>query len=209
MRIIAIVFLAALTSCIHEMDDKNYVISNPNNFISFEVIQTNSDHNFTSKVKKFDYISKSSFSETLNSKSEDSVLIWKHKKFKLELENGDTLSFEIGFQQEESANLVKLEKVTPAFHSDNWDYKTFEDEKERFYKGFNIATISLTYNYLAFSNVDSNFKIINVVKVKENKVEKTYIEATFSGKAFGYYDPTGEYMPVLEIKNGVFKGIIE
>jgi len=203
MKNLTILLLIILIGCSKE--NNSIIISNPRSEITLNVEKSNSDNNYLSKVKSVFYIDKSS--KWIES-SNDSVDIYKGKRFGLELENGDTIKMEISFRKRELKELLYLKDNALPYYLREWDYKRFEDES-LFYKNFDQALIEFGGNVLYFPKQNENFKTVNVQKAFESGLEKSYIEINFSGIAYGYYDPSGQFAPVYTITNGHFKGIIE
>ncbi|MFA5328936.1 MAG: hypothetical protein WC384_14180 [Prolixibacteraceae bacterium] len=210
MKNLTILLLMMLIGCSKE--NNSNIISNPSAEITLNIEKSNSENNYLSKAKNVFNINKSSkwvgSSDTL-SQPNDSVFISRGKRFRLELENGDTIEIEISFQKRELKELLYLKDNVLPVYLREWDYKRFEDEESLFYKNFDEARIDFGSNGLYFLKQNENFKIVNVQKAFETGLEKSYIEINFSGIAYGWYDPRGEFAPVYTITNGHFKGILE
>ncbi len=210
MKNLTILLLIMFIGC--SKDNNSNIISNPSVEITLNVEISNSDNNYSSKVKSVFNINKYSSwfytSDTLNQPN-DSIFLSRGKEFGLELENGDTIKIEFRFQKRELKDLLYLKDNGLPVYFKGWDYKNFEDEKSLFYNNFDEAIVNFGSNGLYFLKQNENFKIVNVQKAFETGVEKSYIEINFSGIAYGWYDPSGEFAPVYTITNGHFKGIIE
>ena len=91
----------------------------------------------------------------------------------------------------------------------NWDYSSFEIEATNFYQGFYETRVLINGNVIFYQQGNDNFNIVRIEKAIINGEEKSYVTINFNGKAFGWYDPSGEFQEVYEIINGIFKGVIE
>ena len=102
-----------------------------------------------------------------------------------------------------------MENENKQYPERNWDYKFFENEVNNFYNNFDEARVVINNNVIFHLHNNDNFNIENIEKVVANGLEKSLVKIKFSGLAYGWYDPNGEYQEVYKITDGTYKGIIE
>ncbi len=175
--------------------------------ITFQVEKINSDQGFVTSTKSISLKSKTS---GWRLDTEGKIYLTREVMYDLLLENGEEIEFGIWFtKQENDLNLLILENEDQNFWERNWDYVSIEEEAINFYQGFDESRIMINNNVIFHQQVNDNFNIISVESVEVDGQEKSLLTLSFSGEAFGYYDPKGEYQEVYKILNGVFKGVIE
>lgn len=196
-----ILFALALLSC----EKENNLEPNPNTIIEFQVEQKNSNNDFISNVEKILNITKNSRWDY----SLDTVILIKEINIDLLLTNDDTLNFGLWFLKYDNRNLVNLYADTLIYTGKDWDYIDFDNEVNNFYKNFNEARVLINNNVFFHHEISPDFKILSIDEIFIEGKNKSLIEISFEGTAYGWYDPHGEYKEFYKIKNGFFKGIIE
>lgn len=181
--------------------DESLVIIDPVEELAFEIERRNSYSDFSSKVKKYELISRSSsWRET----SEGNIELIREVMFEVELENKDKIDFGFWFRKEETnRDLLILEDENLDWKERNWDYKEFEDEVFSFYENYNEARILLDEKEMLLYRSQRNFEILKVKKALVDSKEKTYLYAYFS--AIKITSNSVNY----RIENGGFRGVIE
>ena len=210
MKNLTFLFLVLLFGCSNKNDSN--LISDPKTEIFLNVQKTNSENDYSTSVRSVYYIDKSSGwinGVDTSGQLTDNVSVSISKRYGLILENSDTIEMKIILRKIESKELLVLKDTTLPGTGITWDYKNFEDKKSLFYEDFDEAVIDLGANGLDFSKPNENFKTVNVLKASEQGIEKSYVEINFAGIAYGWYDPSGEHMPVYTLKDGEFRGILE
>ena len=203
MKNICILLSLAFAGCAVKNDSD--LIQNPVTQISFTVEQSNVSKSFKSQVKNSYFVSQSSGVHRHSQK--DSVYISRGKTYKLVLENNDTISMNLWFQKWESTKLLNLVDTFSSSFDQKWTYKSLENEKTFFYNKFDEVRLDFGSHALWYSKPNENFKINKVISVKEQGVEKNYIEISFSGMTYLWY-PGPDNLPVYTITGGYFKGIL-
>jgi hypothetical protein len=109
---------------------------------------------------------------------------------------------------ERDSSLVRLEDRESHYWERIWDYLSYEDEAENFYRHYTDARLIVNGKVLFSGDESGSIEVISTKKVMIEGEEKTWVEIHFEGGVFGVYDPFKEYEGYI-VRNGVFKGIIE
>ncbi len=191
-----------LTSCETSYSPE---VSNPPDGVSFQIEKTNSTNNYITNTNIAVLNQKSSnwskfYSNNLH-------YIRKGIMYDLTLENGETITFGLEFIKDDpNSDLLILDGTGNSGF--NWDYLSSQTEAIDFYQNSDLRVHIGDYNVIWLGKT-SESNIVTVETILENGIEKSHITINFNGSARGYYDPNGEYMPVYNITNGVFRGVIE
>lgn len=182
-------------------------IINPSLEIELDIEKSNSDNNYTSKAVEISTKSKSSGWQVSN---DGIAQLTREIMFDLTLENGEKLEF--GFwliKYETDTSLLDLIDADLYYRARRWNYKSLEDEKEKFYGEFDEARVLVNSNVIFYEKPDQGFEVSSVKSATIDGESKSYLTIRFSGTAFGWYDPEGAYQEVYSLNNGVFSGAIE
>ena len=117
------------------------------------------------------------------------------------------VSLEVRKVEEDSA-LVRLEDRELYYWERTWDYLSYEDEAENFYRHYTGAALSINGKVLFSSDESGSIEITSTKKVVIDGMEKTWVEIHFEGDVFGVYDPFKEYEDYI-VRDGVFRGTIQ
>lgn len=199
---ISILLLGCCLGC--EKDEK--IMLEPNLSLSFEIEQSNSDHDFIANAET---ILKENRRSGWRYYSIDSAMIIQEITFNVLLSIGDSIEFGFWFIKYEKSEYLNLENDSPGFWERNWDYKDFEIESQNFYNNFDEARVLVNNNVISHQDTNADFKIEKVEELVIQGVKKSYIEVSFSGTAHGWFDPSGEFQEVYKITNGHLKGVLE
>ena len=182
------------------------VYYNPELSVDFEVVQSNSDNDYNSSASRIlTQVIKSDW--RLWNNSTDSVTLIKELSFDVVLENDDTLDLGFWFIKYEDAAFLTLKEDSVS--GKTWSYNDIEVERENFYKNFRESRVMINNNVIFHTEPNDYFQLIDVRKISVGGEKKTYIDLTYSGTLFGWYDPSGEYQEVYTLANGHLTGVVE
>jgi hypothetical protein len=204
MKKIILLLLTGLfsVSCDNSYDDE---IITPPDGVSFQIEKTNSTNNYITSTNIATLNQKSSNWSKFYSNNLE--YIRKGIMYDLTLENGETITFGLEFIKDDpNSDLLILDGTGNSGF--NWDYLSSQTEVIDFYQNSDVSVHIGEYNVIWLGNTNES-NIVTVETILENGIEKSHITINFNGSARGYYDPNGEYMPVYNITNGVFRGVIE
>ena len=178
------------------------------NEISFNIEKTNSQANFKASAVSSSLVKKLSGWQLNNDSTID---LTREAQYKIFLDNGDTINFSIWLmKRNENSTLLNLEDEELHYWKRNWDYKNFDDEVNNLYHDFDEARLIINQGHVIFHEKENElFDILNVQEVIVGSKAKSYITINFSGRALGFYDPTGENLANYILTNGALKGFIE
>ncbi|MFY0627911.1 MAG: hypothetical protein JXR07_16550 [Reichenbachiella sp.] len=200
-------FLVLLIFILGCSEEDNSPRIDPPNEIGFQIEQRNSNNDFISNAENIEIQYKSS-RWGLNVDGE--IRLTREVMFNVGLENGETIEFGFWFMKNEtSENDLTLRGEDLDNEDRSWDYVSTDAELKRFYQDFDEARLLVNYNVMFHNESNENFEVISIEQATVNGEHKSFVTIEFSGIAFGWYDPTGEFQEVYEITDGVFKGIIE
>ncbi len=109
---------------------------------------------------------------------------------------------------EGDSSLVRLEDRESHYWERIWDYLSYEDEAENFYRHYTDARLIINGKVLFSGDESGSIEVVSTKKVVIEGTEETWLEIHFKGEVFGVYDPFKEYEGYI-VRSGVFKGIIE
>ena len=108
----------------------------------------------------------------------------------------------------EDSALVRLEDRELYYWERTWDYLSYEDEVENFYRHYTRASLDINGKVLFSSDESGSIKVTSTKKVVIDGIGKTWVEIHFEGDVFGVYDPFKEYEGYI-VRDGVFRGVME
>lgn len=176
--------------------------------LSFQIQRFNSGDDFRSSAIQTTFSGKNSW---WWEDTDGRITVRRNVIFDVKLAQGEII--EVGFSLTKDGltrDQLVLEDGENIYGERAWEFKTFEDKANHFYKTLDGATTFVTpYNVIFHSKSRHDFVVTNVERVIVNGEEKSVITIRFNGNAFGWYDPTGEYSTWYKISGGHFRGIIE
>lgn len=202
--IAAILFgLIAFSGC--ENAEKPVILPDLN--LSFEIEQSNSDKDFTAQTAGILNVQKRAAWRNF---SGDSVMLIREISLDMLLSNGDTIAFGLWMIKYDNADLVSLEgEASEDIWNRNWDYKEFETEARNFYQGFKEARVLVNNNVIWHNASGDEFRFEKIEKIMTGGKFRSYVRLRFSGRAHGWYDPSGEFQEVYLISDGILTGVLE
>lgn len=201
--ITAAIVLTLLTSCKEDVELNSVV--HPTTELSFTYKKVNAGDDSVYKV----HTDKVHLRNSKWSYWNDEYWLIREIFFKVEPAKGEPFEVSLYLRKNEAnGSLLLLEDEALNSWERRWNYKSFENESTNFYENFSDGRFHIDYQTFFSPGPSDLMQVVKTQKVIVDGVEKTYVEMTFQGEAFGVYDPQKEF-PGYIIQEGIFKGFIE
>ncbi|MEM8887075.1 MAG: hypothetical protein AAGD28_03740 [Bacteroidota bacterium] len=182
-------------------------IVDPDPVFSGQIEVINSTNDFVSNISSWEEIRKNA---GWYENRQGGVMLTQAIYYDVELENGEKVELGFWFKKfEGNRDLLILDDSNNAAWNRNWEYKSLEDEANFFYGDFDEARVTIGNNVSFHQEANPSFQITDVKRATVDGVERNYIQLSFEGLAFGWYDPNGQYQEVFKFIDARFEGVIE